>query len=143
MRILPIVNYQTNKSESSLNNKKQTSFGEATIIARNADLLWDTASKYGYKQKYVVPFRKLLSQILQVPELKQASQSAPNNVEISTYVTDFSPSVFRIGVSKKGDSKFTQSFLVNPLGIKHSDDNQEIINYVGNGLAEGIKTIQS
>lgn len=143
MRILPIVNYQTNKSERSLNNKKQTSFGEATVIARNADLLWNTASKYGYKQKYVVPFRKLLSQIMQVPELKLASKDASKDIQISTNVTNFSPAAFRIGVSKKDDSKFTRSFLVNLPEIKQSDNSQDVISYIGQGIAEGIKTIQS
>lgn len=118
------------------------SFGEVTVVAKNVDLLWDTVAKFGYKQKYVIPFRNLLKRIMNVPELKEAAKNAPSSIQIKTAVTNNNPGVFTIGVSGK-ESTIKYPILVNPRGIANVDNSEDIINGIGINLADQIKALEA
>lgn len=113
MRIQNINNHQHYQ-------KNQSHFGSAKLILEEKNLLWNTAEKYGYKEKYVDPLKALFKKITQQPEFKNALEKAPENTIINVGVTNFSPGAFFVDVKVAEDLK--HSSIIAPTGMNESQE---------------------
>lgn len=143
MKIMTITSNYNHKSNVK---NQQPAFGIAKINLKDKNLMWSTAAKYGYKEKYVEPFKKIFTKLQEIPSLKKALKEAPDNVEIDAQVTNFSPGAFYVGVSKAGSNSYDARYIIAPTGlevrsykIQGTTDNS--LELIGNKMARDVEHI--
>lgn len=105
---------------ANFNQPKTTNkqaFGKAHIIMREERLLWETATQYGYKEKYVVPLKKMWKEMKKVPALKEAIRKAPKEVKIDFSVTNFNPGAFDVTITKGKNPEYKFHGTLAPTGM--------------------------
>lgn len=124
----------TNNLNQPKTNKQ--SFEKAHVILKEERLLWDTAAQYGYKEKYVVPLKKMWKEMKKTPALREALRKAPRDVEVDFTVTNYSPGAFKIGISKAKDKEYRYSCVVAPTDMPENFKQKAIFS-----LTDAIKSI--
>lgn len=143
MIVNPVIqNYKQRTSDKN----NQPAFGVAKIILKDENLLWSTALKYGHKEKYAEPFKKLFKNLKEVQSLKKAIKESPNNVELDASVSNFSPGAFYIGLSRAGSEVYESRYVVVPKdivveNIKIKSTTINSLEAIGSRLARDIESL--